>query len=40
MKAITLLTGILMTATALTSHADDIKRIALPNSNFPIPLAV
>jgi enamine deaminase RidA (YjgF/YER057c/UK114 family) len=40
MKAITLLTGILMTATALSSHADDIKRIALPNSNFPISLAV
>jgi enamine deaminase RidA (YjgF/YER057c/UK114 family) len=40
MKAITLLTGILMTATALSSQADDIKRIALPNSSFPISLAV
>ncbi|MDN3222400.1 RidA family protein [Pseudomonas nunensis] len=40
MKAITLLTGLLMTATALTSQADEIKRIALPNSNFPISLAV
>lgn len=40
MKTMTLLTGLLMTATAFTSHADEIKRIALPNSNFPISLAV
>ncbi|PMY60166.1 MULTISPECIES: RidA family protein [Pseudomonas] len=42
MKTKTLLAGLLMTATACTSlsHADEIKRIALPNSNFPISLAV
>lgn len=29
-----------MTATTLAAHADEIKRVPLPNSNFPISLAV
>lgn len=36
----TLFAGLLMTATTLAAHADEIKRVPLPNSNFPISLAV
>jgi len=44
MKTIALLSSTLlsvaMLSTALTAQADDIQRIALPNSKFPISLAV